>query len=86
MSTLSARIIKHLQEMFVFVRFEGVPSDNNAAERAVRHLVVSRKISGGTRSAKGSETKSILAPLFGTWKLQDKNPLTECQLLLAACQ
>lgn len=85
MSTLCGRIIKHLQELFVFVRFEGVPSDNNTAERMVRHTVVSRKISGGTRSAKGSETKSILASLFGTWRLQNKNPLTECQLLLAAC-
>lgn len=85
MSTLCARIIKHLQELFVFIRFEGIPSDNNTAERILRHTVVSRKISGGTRSAKGSETKSILASLFGTWRLQNKNPLTECQLLLATC-
>ncbi len=85
MSTLCGRITKHLQELFVFIRFEGVPSDNNTAERMVRHTVVSRKISGGTRSAKGSQTKSILASLFGTWRLQNKNPLTECQLLLAAC-
>jgi len=85
MSTLCGRITKHLQELFVFVRFEGVPSDNNTAERMVRHTVVSRKISGGTRSPLGSQTKSILASLFGTWRLQNKNPLTECQLLLAAC-
>lgn len=85
MSTLCGRITKHLQELFVFVRFEGIPSDNNTAERMVRHTVISRKISGGTRSQKGSETKSILASLFGTWRLQNKNPLTECQLLLASC-
>ena len=29
------------------------PSDNNAAERSLRHLVISRKISGGTRSEAG---------------------------------
>lgn len=85
MSTLCGRAMSYLSEMFVFVRFAGVSSDNNAAERAVRHLVVARKISGGTRSAKGSETKSILASLFGTWRLQQKNPLTQCQLLLASC-
>jgi len=85
MSILCGRITKHLQELFVFVRFEGVPPDNNTAERILRHTVVSRKISGGTRSKKGSETKSILASLFGTWRLQNKNPLTECQLLLASC-
>ena len=83
MSTLSARAIKFLPEMFVFVRFEGIASDNNSAERSVRHDVISRKISGGTRSAKGSETKSILGSLFGTWKLQNLNPLEQCQLLLA---
>lgn len=83
MSTLCARAIKFLPEMFVFLRFEGVSSDNNSAERSVRHDVISRKISGGTRSPKGSETKSILSSLFGTWKLQQLNPLEQCQLLLA---
>lgn len=85
MSTLCGRAVSYLSEMFVFVRFAGVPSDNNAAERAVRHLVIARKISGGTRSVKGSETKSILASLFGTWRLQQKNPLQACQLLLTSC-
>jgi transposase len=85
MSILASRIIKHLQELFVFVRFEGIPSDNNSAERILRHTVVKRKISGGTRSAKGSETNSILTSLFDTWKLQNKNPLVQCQLLLASC-
>ena len=83
MSTLSARAIKFLPEMFTFIRFEGVASDNNSAERSVRHTVIARKISGGTRSANGSETKSILGSLFGTWKLQNLNPLEQCQLLLA---
>lgn len=83
MATLAARAIRFLPEMFVFIRFEGVASDNNSAERSVRHDVISRKISGGTRSAKGSETKSILSSLFGTWKLQNLNPFQQCQLLLA---
>lgn len=83
MSTLAARAITFLQELFVFVRFPDIPPDNNAAERAVRHLVISRKISGGTRSPRGSKTKAILSSLFGTWRLQNKNPFQECQLLLA---
>lgn len=86
MSTLAARAIRFLQELFVFIRFEGVPSDNNPAERSIRPTVTARKISGGTRSAKGSETRAILSSLFGTWKLQNKNPLEQCQLLLASCQ
>lgn len=86
MTTLCARAMKFLPEMFVFIRLEGVDSDNNSAERSIRHDVISRKISGGTRSPKGSETKSILSSLFGTWKLQNLDPLRQCQLLLTACQ
>lgn len=83
MSTLAARAMTFLQELFVFLRFPDIPADNNAAERVLRHLVVSRKISGGTRSPRGSNTKAILASLFSTWKLQGKNPMEQCQLLLA---
>lgn len=87
-SKLNARALKYISELFTFIRFPNILSDNNTAERAVRHLVVSRKISGGTRSGKGSETKSILASLFGTWRLQNLNPFEQTKLLLlkAACQ
>jgi hypothetical protein len=83
-STLCERIERFLPELFVFVADPRVPSDNNAAERSVRHVVVSRKISGCTRSETGSETKSILASLFGTWKLQQLDFYQSCWNLLAA--
>jgi hypothetical protein len=83
-STLCERIERFLPELFVFVADPRVPSDNNEAERSVRHLVVSRKISGGTRSETGSETKSILASLFGTWRLQQLDFYQSCWNLLAA--
>ena len=84
--TLSLRMAKHGHELFVFVCEPLVPPDNNAAERALRHLVTSRKISGGTRSAAGSETKMTLATLFGTWRLRGINPLTACRALLVSPQ
>ncbi len=83
-SRLCERIERYLPEMFVFIADARVPSDNNAAERSVRHVVVSRKISGGTRSETGSETKSILASLFGTWRLQGLDFYQCCWNLLAA--
>ena len=83
-SRLCERIERFLPELFVFVADPRVPSDNNAAERSVREVVVSRKISGGTRSAEGSETKSIMASLFGTWKLQGRDVYQCCLRLLAA--
>jgi len=83
-SRLCERIERFLPELFVFVADPRVPSDNNEAERSVREIVVSRKISGGTRSEKGSEAKSIMASLFGTWKLQGLDFYQCCLSLLAA--
>ena len=74
MRVLCQRVERFLPELFTFVADPRVSADNNAAERSLRPPVVSRKISGGTRSEQGSETKSILASLFGTWRLQVRNP------------
>ncbi|GAC1385125.1 MAG: hypothetical protein NVSMB33_14020 [Ktedonobacteraceae bacterium] len=73
---------RFLPEMFAFVAFAGVPAHNNLAERSVRPLVIARKISGGSRSSKGSETRMGLASLFGTWMAQGLNPFSQCVALL----
>jgi transposase len=83
---LCQRITKHLAALFVFVTEPDVPATNNAAERSLRHLVVARKISGGTRSAQGSRTTLTLASLFGTWRAQGRNPFTACRAMLASPQ
>lgn len=83
---LSARMAKHLHELFVFVVEPDVPPDNNQAERDLRHLVTSRKISGGTRSAAGSDAKMRLASVFGTWRKQGENPYAACRALLLSPQ
>jgi transposase len=81
---LCARILRYLESLFVFVTEPGVPPTNNAAERCLRHLVVRRKISGGTRSARGTATTMTLASLFGTWRVQGINPYVACRDLLAS--
>ena len=83
---LCRRIERHIKELFVFVAEPEVPPDNNAAERSLRHLVVSRKVSGGTRSEPGTNSKMTLASLFGTWRAQGLNPLDACRQLLTAPQ
>ena len=83
---LCRRIDKHLKELFVFVAQPEVPPDNNAAERSLRPLVISRKISGGTRSNQGTDAKMTLTSLFGTWRAQGLNPLTACRQLLTSPQ
>ena len=83
---LCQRCQRFLKQLFHFVVDLRVPPDNNAAERGVRPLAVSRKISGGTRSPRGSETKGILASLFGTWRLQGLDPFIACCKLLVSPQ
>ncbi|MFV0427616.1 MAG: IS66 family transposase [Beutenbergiaceae bacterium] len=81
---LAARMLKHLESLFTFVTQAGVPPTNNAAERSLRHLVIARKISGGTRSARGTATRMTLQSLLGTWKLRAINPYIATVDLLAS--
>lgn len=75
---LAKRLLRHEHELFQFVLHTHVPADNNLAERALRSLVVQRKISGGSRSPQGSQTRMALASLFETWKARQLNPLVQC--------
>lgn len=73
-ATLAKRIRRYLGELFTFVRDPAVPPTNNDAERSVRHLVIGRKISGGTRSAAGSATRMTLTSIAATARLQGIAP------------
>jgi transposase len=73
-ASLAKRFRKHLSELFTFVRDPAVPATNNAAEQSLRSLVIARKISGGTRSGRGSTTRMILYSLCATARHQGKNP------------
>ena len=83
---LCRRIERHIKELFVFVAEPDVPSDNNPAERSLRHVVISRKVSGGTQSERGTESKMTLASIFGTWRARGLNPLAACRQLLTSPQ
>ncbi len=83
MRALCQRVERFPPELFTFVAEPRARADNNAAQRSLRPPVVNRKISGGTRSERGSETKSILASLFGTWHLQERDPYQTLQSILS---
>jgi len=85
-SVLCKRLVAFEAELFTFVEYPQVPSENNAAERSVRPRVIARKISGGTRSAQGSTTMAVLASLFETWGLRGQNALEACRAMLVASQ
>jgi predicted RecB family nuclease len=44
--TFQKRFMKYREKLFVFLEKDNIPWNNNAAERAIRHLAVQRKISG----------------------------------------
>src|SRR5205823_9432263 len=44
--------------LWTFVRVEGVEPTNNDAERALRHGVIYRKLSGGTESEPGCRSRA----------------------------
>jgi transposase len=72
--TLRQRVMeKDWDKLFTFLRIKGVEPTNNHAERALRFLVIMRKICFGTRSAAGSESHGVLASLLQTARLQGKS-------------
>lgn len=83
-AVLCARIVRYRRDLFTFVADPAVPPTNNAAERALRPLVIARKISGGTRSKRGSATRMVLQSLVATWELRGLDPVAEFLALLRA--
>lgn len=65
----------HREHLFWFVNNPEVDSTNNRAERGLRHAVVIRKISNGSRSEEGAETTANLLSVLQTAKLQSENPM-----------
>ena len=81
-STLAKRFLQFEKELLTFVEHPEIPSENNAAELSVRPCVRVRKMCGGTRSEKGSNTKMTLMSLFYIWKLRHENGFQKCRDLL----
>lgn len=61
--------------LWTFVRVEGVEPTNNDAERALRHGVIYRKLSGGTASEAGSRFVERMLSVVATCRQQDINVL-----------
>jgi transposase len=61
--------------LWTFVRVEGVEPTNNDAERALRHGVIYRKLSGGTDSEAGSRFVERMLTVVATCRQQEINVL-----------
>jgi transposase len=69
------------QHLWTFAAVEGVPPDNNAAERALRHGVIWRKLSLGTASASGGRFVERMLSVVETCRQRDRDVLA----FLTAC-
>jgi transposase len=70
-----AEILRLEESLWTFARVAGVPPTNNAAERAVRHAVIWRRISGGTDSAGGSRFVERMLTVVATCRQQGRGVL-----------
>jgi transposase len=68
-------ILKVEEGLWAFARVKGVEPTNNAAERALRHAVIWRRISGGTDSADGSRFVERMLTVVATCRQQGRNVL-----------
>jgi transposase len=68
-------ILKVEEGLWTFARVKGVEPTNNAVERALRHAVIWRRISGGTDSADGSRFVERMLTVVATCRQQGRNVL-----------
>ena len=81
---LGKRLVRFNKELAAFLFVKGLPADNNAVERQMRHAAVTRKISGGHRSWKGAEDWAVIASVVRTARLQGRDVLETVKRLLTA--
>jgi transposase len=72
---LIKRLVKYRGDLFTFLDQEGVPPDNNTAEREIRPAVIIRKNSLCNRSEDGADMQAVLMSIYRTLKLRGHDPI-----------
>lgn len=82
------RLARHLEHelpwLLTFLHCPGLDATNNAAERAIRGMVIARKVWGGNRTWEGAHTQEVLTSVLRTCSQQGKDAFTRCVRLLRA--
>jgi hypothetical protein len=71
---LAVELLNDWEAIFQVLHHPELPLTNNAAERALRHWVIARKISHGTRTATGSRVFALLASVIDTCRQRGHSP------------
>ena len=66
---------RDIEHLFLFVTDKCVDSTNNISERELRHLVIIRKISNGSRSTCGANAMAMLLSIIQTLRFNKCNVL-----------
>jgi len=71
---LARELLNDWDAIWTVLQYPHMPITNNLAEQALRHWVISRKISYGTRTRQGSRVYTILASVIDTCRQRDVSP------------
>ena len=74
LGALAKEILNDWDAVVAFVKNPELPPTNNEAERALRHAVIARRVSYGTRTTEGSIAYSSLLSVIETCRLRQINP------------
>jgi transposase len=84
------RLAHHLEHerphLFTFLHCPGLDATNHEAERAIRWMVIARKVWGGNRTWAGARTQQILVSVLRTCWQQGKDAFARLVWLLRAPQ
>ena len=69
---IQTRISNQNLNLLTALKYQGVPLTNNLAERSLRPLVITRKLTGGSRSNQGAQTHAINMSVIQTIQAQEK--------------
>jgi len=69
----AGKVVNGVDHWFTFLEVPGVESSNNRAERALRELVVQRKIMGCFRNGKGTMICETVMSVLSTWGQQGRD-------------
>ena len=72
---LRDRVIRHNQELFIFLDNPSVEPTNNRAERQLRPMVIKRKLTFGNRSDLGASNEAVVMSVVETGVLNGVEPL-----------
>ncbi|BBO88103.1 hypothetical protein DSCOOX_12830 [Desulfosarcina ovata subsp. ovata] len=74
LKSLAKEILNDWDAVVAFVKNPGLPATNNEAERALRWVVLYRKITFGTRTTEGSTSYAATISLIETCRLRNIDP------------